>query len=204
MDEWGVGAGSQLFGARTSQEKFETIELVGPHLRVQGTVSLLRFNRLSDLINHARGYLKLTNAQLLRRNGDPTGLFVPELMINQAEVTFIAQKVDSAAASSELIGGSASSMDRPLMERVPRQLVIFTPGHTITGSVHMFQETEIDAFVESTDPMFVPVIDATARSLADRRVISHFALALVNRAQITAASLLERSGDAAESGVSVE
>ncbi len=95
-------------------------------------------------------------------------------------------------------------MDRPLMERIPRQVVLFTPGHTITGSVYMFQETEMDSFVESPDPPFVPVVEATARSLADRRVISHFALALVNRTQITAASLLERSGGAAETGVSVE
>jgi hypothetical protein len=48
------------------------------------------------------------------------------------------------------------------------------------------------------------MINATARSLADRRVISHFGLILVNRTQMTAASLLEMAGVAVESGVAVE
>ena len=62
-------------------ERCEAVELVGVHLRVSGDISLLRFTRLSDLVNHGRGYVKLTGAQLLRRNGDPTGLIVEELMV---------------------------------------------------------------------------------------------------------------------------
>jgi len=60
---------------------------------------------------------------------------------------------------------------------------------------------DVTAFVDSPDPRWVPMINATARSLADRRVISHFALILVNRTQITAASLLHMAGAAVESGV---
>ena len=67
---------------------------MGPHLRVSGTISLLRFSRLSDLVNHSRGYVKLTDARLLRRNGEPTNLVVPELMVNQDEITFIGQMAD--------------------------------------------------------------------------------------------------------------
>jgi hypothetical protein len=179
----------------------EHIELIGPHLRVSGEVSLLRFNRLSDLINHNRGYIRLADARLLRRNGDPTNLVVPELMVNQDEVTFIAQTAEDVhTGPTQAVGG----MDRPLMERTRRQLVIFTPGHTLTGTIHLFSETEITQFVDSNDPPFVPMVDVTARSLADRRVISHFALVLVNRTQMTAASLLERSGTASETGVVVE
>jgi hypothetical protein len=202
MDDWGLARPSDLFGPATNRPlKSEIIELVGPHLRVSGTISLIRFPRLSDLVNHSRGYLRLTEAQLLRRNGDPTGLYVQDLMVSLDEVTFVGQRPEEVRSDkSGLIGG----MDRPLMERVLRQLVIFTPGHTLVGGVHMFAETEIDAFVESTDPRFVPMIDVTARSLADRRVISHFALALVNRTQITAASLLEQAGTAAETGMDVD
>jgi len=179
----------------------ERIELIGPHLRVSGETSLIRFNRLSDLFNHSRGYIRLTDARLLRRNGDPTNLIVPELMVNQDEITFIGQLAE------EVQGGSAAligEMDRPLMSRTPRQLVIFTPGHTLTGTVHLFSETDIASFVDSPDPRFVPMTDVTARSLADRRVISHFGLVLVNRTQMTAASLLEKSGGAGETGVAVE
>jgi hypothetical protein len=90
------------------------------------------------------------------------------------------------------------------MSRVARQVVIFTAGHTLTGTIQTFAETDIANFVDSPDPRFVPLVDVTARSLADRRVISHFALALVNRTQMTAASFLEYAGIAAETGVAIE
>ena len=201
MSEWGVSPIS--FGplGEGSEERLESIELVGPHLRVTGCISLLRFTRLSDLINHSRGFVRLTDAGLLRRNGDPTGLVVPELMVNQDEITFIGQKAEEVStAETHLPGG----MDRPLMERTPRQLVIFTPGHTITGTIYLFAETDIQTFVDSPDPRFVPMVKATARSLADRRGISHFGLLLVNRTQMSAASLLEKAGEAVETGVGFE
>jgi hypothetical protein len=180
--------------------KSETIELVGPHLRVSGDISLLKFSRLSDLINHNQGYVRLTNARLLRRNGEPTNLIVQELMVNQDEITFIAQTAEEVSSAPTGGGG----MDRPLMERVRRQIVIFTPGHTLTGTIQLFAETGIVSFVDSPDPRFIAMVDVTARSLADRRVISHFGLALVNRTQIAAASLLEYAGGADETGVMVE
>ena len=201
MSEWGVSPAS--FGplGEGAKERQESIELVGPHLRVTGCISLLRFTRLSDLINHSRGFVRLTDAGLLRRNGAPTGLVVPELMVNQDEITFIGQKAEEvSAAETGLPGG----MDRPLMERTPRQLVIFTPGHTITGTIYLFAETDVQTFVDSPDPRFVPMVRATARSLADRRVISHFGLLLVNRTQMSAASLLENAGEAVETGVGFE
>ena len=198
MSDWAttpIGFGPLSEGAEAREE---AIELVGPHLRVSGCISLLRFTRLSDLINHSSGFVRLKDAGLLRRNGDPTGLVVPELMVNQDEITFIGQKVsDVSFAETGMPGG----MDRPLMKRLPRDLVIFTSGHTLTGTIYLFAETDVATFVDSPDPRFVPMINATARSLADRRVISHFALILVNRTQITAASLLEMAGVAVESGV---
>jgi hypothetical protein len=182
-------------------ERCEAIEVVGPHLRVSGDISLLRFNRLSDLINHNTGFVRLTGAQLLRRNGDPTGLVIPEMMVNQDEITFIGQREgDVSTTETALVGG----MDRPLMERVPRELVIFTDGHTLVGAIHVFAETDIATFVDSPDPRFVPMTTVTARSLADRRVISHFGLALVNRTRINAAALRELAGNSDETGVDVD
>ena len=200
---WGSSTGGfdPLGHAADAPAKFETIELIGPHLRVCGSISLLRFNRLSDLVNHTSGFVKLTDARLLRRNGEPTNLIVPELMVNQDEITFIGQTAEDVSTAPS---GQVGEMDRPLMERVRRELVIFTPGHTLTGTIHLFLETDVESFVDSPDPRFVPMVDVTARSLADRRVISHFALVLVNRTQMTAASLLEKAGGANETGVSVE
>jgi hypothetical protein len=126
---------------------------------------------------------------------------VAELMVNQDEITFIGQKAEDVASAPS---GLSDGMDRPLMERIPRKLVIFTPGHTLTGTISAFAEMDISSFVDSPDPRFVALIDVTARSLADRRVISHFGLVLVNRTQMTAASFLEKAGGADETGVAVE
>jgi hypothetical protein len=201
MSEWGTpSSGFDPLGLTSPvvDERYETIELVGPHLRVSGKISLLKFARLSDLINHSRGYVRLLDARLLRRNGEPTNLVVAELMVNQDEITFIGQREgDVSNAPVALTDG----MDRPLMSRTARQLVIFTPGHTLSGTVYLFSETDVATFVDSADPRFVPMVNVTARSLADRRVISHFGLLLVNRTQMTAASLLEKAREAAETGV---
>lgn len=184
----------------TGAAKSEEIEMVGPYLRVRGTISLLRFTRLSDLLNHGRGFVRVMDAVLLHRNGSPTDTVIPELMVNQDDITFVAQARDAVAQSSGHRGG----MDRPLMERVPRQLVVFTAGHTLTGTIHLFSETDIATFVDSPDPRFVPMVDVTARSLSDLRLTSHFGFVLINRTHITAASLLEKSGGAGETGVSID
>ena len=191
-----LGSGDTVVPGKT-----ETVELVGPHLRVCGEISLLRFSRLSDMMNHDRGYLRLTDARLMRRNGEPTNLVVQELMVNQDEITFIGQAAEEVSTA---VTGVAGGIDRPLMEKVQRKLVIFTPGHTLTGTIYLFAETEIANFVDTPDPRFVAMTDVTARSLADRRVISHFGLVLVNRTQMAAASLLERAGGTDETGVMVE
>ncbi len=165
----------------------EEVELVGPHLRLGGRVAVGRFTRLSDLINHSRGYVLLRDARLLRRNGEPTNLVVDELMVNQDEITFIGQ-VPGAERSAPVETSPMSSFDRPTLEREPRRFVIFTPGHSLTGTVHVYREMTLPTFVDTTDPRFVTMTNVTARSLADRRVISHFDLLLVNRTQMTAAA----------------
>jgi hypothetical protein len=159
----------------------EPIELVGPHLRVSGNLHLGRFSRLSDLVNHHRGYVTLENARLLRRNGDPTSLVVSKLMVNPDEITFIGQAQDRMAAAPTPgdAAESTSFEDRQRLEKSPRRFIVFTPGHAIAGFIHVHREMTMDNFVEASDPRFIPMTLVTARSLADRRVISHFRFLLV-------------------------
>jgi hypothetical protein len=168
------------------------IELVGPHLRVGGRISLGRFSRLSDRVNHGRGYFLLHDARLLKRNGEPTPLVVKELYVNQDEVTFVAMLHAEDAGPHEPVG----DMDRPLIAKVPKRHIIFTPGHVISGMIHVNSESTLSGFVDSTDPRFIPMTHVSARSLADRRVISHFDLLLINRTQMTAVAEAEQAGDA--------
>jgi len=157
------------------------IELVGPHLRVGGRISLGRFHRLSDRINHGRGFIRLQDARLLKRNGDPTPLVTRELYVNQDEVTFVAMTHVTDVGLH--LGDDA---DRPLIQKTVRRHIVFTPGHVISGLVHVYQEMSLSGFVDTNDPRFIPMTHVSARSLADRRVVSHFDLLLVNRTQMTA------------------
>jgi hypothetical protein len=172
----------------------EPIELVGTHLRLTGLIALGRFGRLTDLFNASSGYIRVRDARLLRRNGEPTTLVLPELMVDQDEISFIAQ----TEAHLESGNGAQfdSGFDQPTVARTARPYIMFTPGHTVTGSVHVFGQTDLAAFVDSSDPRFVPVVDATARSLADRRIVSHYPFVLINRTQLIAASEVGRTEDA--------
>jgi hypothetical protein len=49
----------------------------------------------------------------------------------------------------------------------------------------------LSAFIESRDPMWVPMTDVRTRSLADRRVISRYGFAVLNRRHIVAATELQ-------------
>jgi hypothetical protein len=173
----------------------EVVELVGTHLRLKGVVSLGRFGRLSDLINASSGYVRVRDARLLRRNGDPTNLVLPELMVDQDEISFIAQGEATRPEPGAAIGYIEPVYGENVETRKEREFIMFTPGHTVTGKVHIFGQTDLAGFVDSTDPRFVSVTSVTTRSLADRRIISHYAFVLINRTQMIAASEVGQHGD---------
>jgi hypothetical protein len=176
------------------------VEILGPHLRINGKINVGRFKRLSDMVNQTVGYLHLTDAHLLHRSGDPTGFTLPELFVSRDEITFIG-RVRAEAETTEPVD-ELPGFDRPGIERIAHRFVIFTPGHTITGDAHLYRETPIPEFLESTDPPFVAITNARARSLADRRAdrspISSFDLLLVNRKQMIAAAEADRAAAVAD------
>jgi len=166
----------------------EQIELVGTNLRLKGTVSLGRFGRLTDLINASSGYVRVRDAQLLQRNGESSGLDLAELMVDQDEISFIAQAHAARPEPGSGVGFIEPVFADTVEARQAREFVMFTPGHTVTGRVHVFGQTDLAGFVDATDPRFVPVTGVTTRSLADRRIVSHYDFILINRTQLIAAA----------------
>jgi hypothetical protein len=158
------------------------LELVGQHLRLSGTVAIGYHRRLSDFINANEGLIQLVDVTVLRRNGDPTKVTSPNIWVNPDEVTLIGQATD------------VDERDGPgldFMPKRPSHLIVVTPGHTLTGDVHLNQEAVLSAFLESRSPVWIPMTDVQTRSLADRRVISRYGFALVNRRHIVAATELQ-------------
>jgi hypothetical protein len=176
-----------------------SIELVGTYLRLTGRIPLGRFGRLTDLINALSGYVQIHDAQLLRMNGGPAGLLLPEIMVDQDEIAFIAQ----SEAQQPEPGAAAGFVNQPFAQtqhRTARELVLFTPGHTIRGSVYLFGETDLRGFVDTTDPRFIAVTNATTRSLANSRIVNNYPLLILNRTQMIAASEIAHDDAAAEAG----
>jgi len=179
----------------------EEIELVGTNLRVKGTISLGRFGRLTDLINASSGYVRVRDAQLLQRNGEPSGAVLSELMVDQDEISFIAQSHAEHPEPGSAVGFIEPVFAETIEARQAREFVMFTPGHTVTGRVHVFGQTDLAGFVDATDPRFVPATGVTTRSLTDRRIVSHYDFILINRTQMIAAAEAGRNGDVAPEDV---
>jgi hypothetical protein len=176
---------------------YEPIEIVGPNLRITGTISMGRFGRLTDLINASSDYLRIRDARLLKRNGDPTNMVLSELLVDQDEISFIAQPDAKPPEPGSASGFVEPNFGTVAAIRKPREFVLFTPGHTLSGKVHIFGETDLASFVDASDPRFVPVIDVTARSLVDARIASHYDFVLINRTQMIAAAEVAEHGDVA-------
>ena len=116
------------------------LELVGQHLRLSGTVNIGFHRRLSDFVNAHEGLIQLRDVVVLRRNGDPTKVTSPNIWVNPDELTLIGQATDvSEPETSEV----------EYMEKSPFRLIVVTPGHTLTGDVHLTSEAILSAFLES-------------------------------------------------------
>lgn len=158
-----------------------SVELVGPHLRLCGKIVIGSFQRLSDFLNHHQdGLITLSDATVLRRNGDATRVKVPSIWASLADVTLVAELVTEQKSATP-------DFFRP-KDRAP--LLVVTPGHTMTGEVHVIPGAELSLFVESADPQFLPMTDVRTRSLADRRVTQRYPFALLNRHHIVATAAL--------------
>jgi hypothetical protein len=157
------------------------IELVGPHLRLAGSVALGQYRRLSDFVNNHEGLMRLLDARVLRRNGDPTRVTATSIWVSPEEITLIGQESDPDALSDPML----------VVPKRSCQLLAVTPGHTLTGEVHLNHEAVLSAFLESPSPPWIPMTDVRTRSLADRRIIMRYGFALVNRRHIVATTELQ-------------
>ena len=170
-----------------TEPRVESIEMIGRVLRASGDISFTRFERLSDFVNLSEGFITIRNATILKRNGEPTRVTLPELWVSRDEITLVGQRdVEPMDRAGHLLW----------VRKTPHRLVFVTRGHLINAAIYLLPGASSSAFAEATDPRFVPLSDVNCRSLADRRVISHYAFALLNRRQVVAIGESPAIGDA--------
>jgi hypothetical protein len=149
------------------------VELIGTHLRAEGSVDLGHFSRLSDYVNVLDGFFNIHDVVLLSRLGDPTRITFPDFRVRLDDIAIVGQSFDDAPHSAER-----------MIPKQRRRLVVTTGAHIIYGSAYMHEEASLTAFVDSTEPEFIPMTNVRVRWLADRRLAGRFPFALVQRRKI--------------------
>lgn len=149
------------------------VELIGTHLRAQGSVDLGHFRRLSDYVNVLEGFFTIHDVVLLSRLGDPTRVTFPDFRVRLDDIAIVGQSVDEDPHSEER-----------MIPKQRRRLVVTTGAHIIYGYAYMHEQASLTAFVDSTDPEFMPMTNVRVRWLADRRLAGRFPFALIQRRKI--------------------
>jgi hypothetical protein len=149
------------------------VQLIGTHLRAAGSVDLGHFARLSDYVNLLDGFFTVHDVVLLSRLGAPTRITFPDFRVRLDEIAIVGQAVDDAVHDVERV-----------IPKQRRRLVVTTDAHIIYGYAYMHEQASLTAFVDSTDPAFMPMTNVRVRWLADRRLAGRFPFALVHRRQI--------------------
>ena len=162
-----------------------------------------RFGRLTDLINAQSGYIRVHDAHLLRRNGDPTTLVLPGADDRQGRDLVHRPGGPEAPAEASGIAGAGGMSDfgevDPDAQAPPVRAVHAGPHRHGLGPCLWRDGPR--GLRRTDDPRFIPLTDVTTRSLADRRIISHYKFVLINRTQMIAASETGRQGDIAAEDV---
>jgi hypothetical protein len=178
LDEFGAPSFSMMTSEVAAPEQTcARVELVGSHLRAAGSVDLGNFRRVSDYVNFLTGFFTIRDVTLLSRIGEPTRLTFPDLRVRLDEIAIVGQP-EPEAESAESEDGLA------LKQR--RRLVVTTAAHIVYGYAYLHQEASLTAFVDATEPSFIPLVNVRVRWLADRRLAGRFPFALVQRSHIVA------------------
>ena len=173
-DVWGSGQGGFANEGEGGGEQY--LEVIGSQLWVAGMVDLGRFRRVSDFVNLVDGYVILKDVIVLTRTGDATRLAIPELRVLPDDIAVVGQLLDDKTQGS---GDSTV-----FIEKTAQRLVVITRTLMIDGDIFIHGEGEIMAFVDATDPKFIPMTNVRVRWVSDRKLAARYPFALVQRSQI--------------------
>ena len=174
VDAWGSAGSFATEAEEGGGEQY--IEVIGSQLWVAGTVDLGRFRRVSDFINLVLAYVVMRDVVVLTRTGEATQLTMPELRVLPDDIAVVGQlSTDKPQASAET---------GVFIEKASQRIVVLTRSHVIDGDVFIPHDGSVMAFVDATDPKFIPMTDVRVRWVSDRKLAARYPFALVQRTQI--------------------
>jgi len=172
---WGsVSAGFEGEGAGESGGE-AYVELIGTQLRVAGVVDLGRFHTISDYVNIVDGYIVVRDVVVLSRIGEVSRLTMPELRVLPSEISIVGQLADDKSG-----GGTEGAF----IEKRQERLALLTRSHIIDGDIFIQVDGSVTAFLDASDPKFIPMSNVRVRWVTDRRLAARYPSALVQRSHI--------------------
>jgi hypothetical protein len=184
ITEYPSAIGANSMAPASSPAASQHVEVIGTHLRIAADVQLGGFRRLSDYVSLQSGSLTLRGVTLLNRRGMATADQLAELTIRQEDLTLIAQRI---APPPELEPIS----DDVRVDKIRRRVLAVTTGHVVEGTVSLYPGADLIAFLQATDPPFLPLVDVRVRWLADRRLKTTYEFVLLNRSHVVAVTGLD-------------
>jgi hypothetical protein len=172
-DSWGAQG---AFAEEGEGGGAQYVELIGSELWVAGMVDLGRFRRVSDFVNIVQGYMVVKDVVVLTRTGEATRLTLPELRVLPDDIAVVGQLADDKPEQA--------TETTVFIEKVAQRLVVLTRSHIIDGDVFIHGDGSIMAFVDATDPKFIPMSNVRVRWIRDRRLAARYPFALMQRTQI--------------------
>ena len=173
-DAWGASGSAFAEDGEGGGDQY--VELIGSQLWVAGTINLGRFRRVSDFVNIVQGYLVMRDVVVFTRTGESTRLTLPELRVLPDDIAVVGQLGDDKPAGS--------SDSNTYIEKTAQRLVVLTRSHIIDGDVFIHGDGTIMAFVDASDPKFIPMSNVRVRWVSDRKLAARYPFALLQRAQI--------------------
>jgi len=154
------------------------VELIGLNARVSGLVRTGSFDRLSDFVSAQPGALRLQDALLLNRRGQPTSDLLTGLRVRLEEITVIGERAGWAPVQK--------GAEDVYVEKRRERGTLLTRSHIAEATISLYPGASAAAYLEALDPPFLPVLDLRLRWLADRRLRGSWPFALVNRRHLVA------------------
>ena len=177
IEAWGsVSAGFEGQSAVGEGGGEEYLELIGSRLRVAGMVDLGRFRRVSDFVNLVPGHIVLRDVVVLSRRASRRGSRCPSCAS--------CRRTSRSWASWPTTRARSSGEGGVFIEKRPHRIVLLTRSHLIDGEVFIQADGSVMAFVDATDPKFIPMTDVRVRWISDRKLAARYPFALVQRSQI--------------------
>lgn len=167
------------------------VEVMGNGFQVDGTLTTGLFGRLSDWLNMQQGWFRLENGALVR----PGEKLDPERSRCDQWI-----RLDEVVLVSERRAPVRNRAADNYVRKERRRVTIVTRGYTLRGHMHLVEAGAMEAFLESSDPRFLPMTDVVVRRLEDETLISHHPFALINRSQLISVSEEAPRRETEESG----